>query len=89
MRKPVFGISNQVRHKRSCAETEDGKRLADFYHLYSKKKGLISCAVTGQLSVSLFSHMQKAGFLMTLLIFKLLSFIHNSMLIDNSINLFC
>ena len=27
MRKPVFGVSNQVRHKPGCVATEDGQRL--------------------------------------------------------------
>ena len=27
MRKPVFGVSDQVRHKPGCSTTEDGSRL--------------------------------------------------------------
>ena len=27
VRKPVFGVSDQVRHKPGCTTTEDGKRL--------------------------------------------------------------
>ena len=27
MRKPVFGVSDQVLHKQGCSATEDGKRL--------------------------------------------------------------
>ena len=27
MRKPVFGVSDQVQHKLSCKTTEDGLRL--------------------------------------------------------------
>ena len=27
MRKPVFGVSDQVQHKLGCTTTEDGKRL--------------------------------------------------------------
>ena len=27
MRKAVFGVSNQVRHKPNCAATEDGSML--------------------------------------------------------------
>ena len=27
VRKPVFGVSDQVRHKPGCTATEDGKRL--------------------------------------------------------------
>ena len=31
MRKPVFGVSDLVRHKPSCTETEDGWRLEISY----------------------------------------------------------
>ena len=27
MRKPIFGVSDQVRHKLGCTVTEDGKML--------------------------------------------------------------
>ena len=27
MRKPVFGVSDKVRHKPGCTATEDGQRL--------------------------------------------------------------
>ena len=27
MRKPVFGVSDKVKHKKGCTTTEDGKRL--------------------------------------------------------------
>ena len=27
VRKPVFGVSDQIRHKPGCTATEDGKRL--------------------------------------------------------------
>ena len=27
MRKPIFGVSDQVRHKLGCTATEDGERL--------------------------------------------------------------
>ena len=27
VRKPVFGVSDQVQHKSGCTGTEDGKRL--------------------------------------------------------------
>ena len=41
-RKPVFGVSNQVRHKSGCTATEDGfwiKEVEGLYYLCSKKKG--------------------------------------------------
>ena len=62
MRKPVFGVSDQVRHIPGCTTTEIGYRLElleSLYYLCSKNK------CTDQ---PLFSHMQKAGFLMTQLI---------------------
>ena len=31
VRKPVFGVSDQVRHKPGCTATEDGKRLDILY----------------------------------------------------------
>ena len=31
MRKPVFGVSDQVRHKPGCTVTEDGERLEIWY----------------------------------------------------------
>ena len=31
VRKPVFGVSEQVRHKPGCTATEDGKRLGISY----------------------------------------------------------
>ena len=57
MRKPVFGVSDQVRHKPGCAATEDGYRLGIsglksreiVLYMYGKKKALISFAVTGKL----------------------------------------
>ena len=56
VRNPVFGVSDQVRHKPGCAMIEDGLRL-EISDLGSKgivlsvlrKKVLISCAVTAQL----------------------------------------
>ena len=52
MRKPVFGVSDQVRHKPGCTTTEDAERL-EISDLGSrgiaKTKALISCAVTAQL----------------------------------------
>ena len=57
MRKPVFGVSNQVRHKRGCTATEDGQRpeTSDLdsrgivLSVVRKTKALIICAVTTQL----------------------------------------
>ena len=57
MRKPVFGVSDQVQHKPDCTATEDGWRLeiSDLggrgivLSLIAKPKALISCAVTAQL----------------------------------------
>ena len=50
MRKPVFGVSDDVRHKPGCTATEDGLRLkiSDLENK-AKTKALISCAVTAQL----------------------------------------
>ena len=41
MRKPVFGVSDQVRHKLGCTATEDGKRLeiSDF-----GRKRIVQCS---------------------------------------------
>ena len=40
-RKPVFGVSDQVQHKRGCTATEDGKRLEklDLGH-----RGIVLCS---------------------------------------------
>ena len=73
-RKPVFGVSNQVRHKLGCTATEDGQRLEIFGFrkqrdctIYvAKTKAMISCVVTAPL----FLHMQKTGFLMIRLIYN-------------------
>ena len=68
MRSPVFGVSDLVRHKRGCTSTEDGKRLefSDYGDRgVAKSKPLISCMVNHAADLRLFSHMQKAGFLMT------------------------
>ena len=75
MRKTVFGVSDQVRHKPGCAATEDGKRLEisdlrsrDCTIRVAKSKVLISFAVTAIDCKAdlcfLFSHVQKSGFLM-------------------------
>ena len=68
MRKPVFGVSDQVRHKPVCTATGDEKRLesSDFNFRYKLIEGLYDplCENKGadQLRSSLFSHMQKAVF---------------------------
>ena len=57
MRKPVFGVSDLVRHKPGCVVTEDGLRLEisdlgssrDCSICVAKTKALISGAVTAQL----------------------------------------
>ena len=44
MRKHVFGVSDQVRHKLNCTATEDGYMLEveGVYYMYTKTKALIS-----------------------------------------------
>ena len=71
MRKPIFGVSGQVRHKPVCTMIEDGYRLVvsdlestGIVLSVAKAKALISCPVTMEL-ICLFSNMQKTGFLMT------------------------
>ena len=60
MRKAVFGVSDQVRHKPGCTATEDGWRLEisdlgsrgidpDCTICVAKTKALISFAVTAKL----------------------------------------
>ena len=59
VRKPVFGVSDQVLHKPGCRHTEDGKRLEILYlgstcrgfvsSYVAKTKALISFAVTAKL----------------------------------------
>ena len=58
VRKPVFRVSDLVRHKPGCAVTEDGQRLEILYlgsrgivlaSYVVKTKALISFAVTAQL----------------------------------------
>ena len=53
-RKPVFGVSDQVLHKASCAATEDGERLEivdvdELFYLCSKMKGANQLRLTTQL----------------------------------------
>ena len=56
MRRPVFGVSDQVQNKLGCTATEYGARGLKFWRDYTvcvaKAKALISCSV----SVPLFSH---------------------------------
>ena len=69
MRKPLLRASDQVQHKPGCTATEDGLRLdiskagsrGIVLHV-AKTKALISWAVT----IPLFLHVQKTGFLMAL-----------------------
>ena len=52
MRKPVFGVSDQVRHKPDCAATEDSfgfRKKRDCTICVAKTKALIRCVVTAQL----------------------------------------
>ena len=57
VRKPVFGVSDQVQHKQGCTAKGDGSRLetSDLERRgialsrVAKTKALISCAVTAQL----------------------------------------
>ena len=78
MRKLVFGVSDQVRHKPGCKATEDGWRLAisdleveGLYCPCSENKGADQlrgyCECEADLCLR-FSHMRKAGFLITRLI---------------------
>ena len=78
IRRPVFGVSDQVKHKSGC--TTDPQQMARGLKFRStgialsmlcKIKALISCVVTSQLICTCFSHMQKAGFLMTWFIYEL------------------
>ena len=77
VRKRVFGVSDQVRHKRGCTATKDDYRLeisdperrGIFTIRVAKTKALISFAATTKLiCVFVFAYMQKADFLMTRLI---------------------
>ena len=66
MRKLVFGVSDLVRHKPGCAITECMARGLKISNLGSRGI-VVSCS---EKKASLFSQiMQKAGFLMTRLIF--------------------
>ena len=57
-RNPIFGVSDQVRHKPGCTATDNGQRLeisdlgsrvTESTIYIAKTKVLISCAVTVQL----------------------------------------
>ena len=72
-RKPLFGISINIRHKPRCTTNGDGFRL-DFSVVRKKRdctihvaktKMLISCLVTAQLICTFDCAMSKAGFLMS------------------------
>ena len=41
VRKPVFGVSNQVTHKSGCTATQDGKRLEISY---LGNRGIVLCS---------------------------------------------
>ena len=65
-------VSNQVRHKPGCTTTDDGlklwiKRDCTIYEVKTKA----SCTVAAQLICSLFSHMEKTGFLMKRIILNM------------------
>ena len=71
VRKPVFGVSDQVPHKPGCTATKDGYRLEisnlgsqrDRTIRIAKTKALISCAVTAQLTcVFVFAYAKKPVF---------------------------
>ena len=57
MRKPVFGVSDQVRHKPGCTASEDGDRL-EFSDLGSIEITAVQliCAFVFTLAKSRFSH---------------------------------
>ena len=70
MRKPVFGVSDQVRHKPGCTVTEDGYRLeiSDLesrgivLSKWRKQRCWSASWLPRSWSASLFSHMQKNRF---------------------------
>ena len=63
MRKPVFGVSDQVWHIPGCTTTEDGKRLetSDL----GSKRDCFYAAKKRRWSAAWLLHLQEAGFLMT------------------------
>ena len=76
MRKPVFLVSNQVRHKAGCRTTEDGQ-WHEISHQGSRgivyavrTEALISCTVTAQLICAFVFALQNADFLMMQLKFR-------------------
>ena len=73
MRKPVFGVHDQVRYKPCCIATEDDYKLefsdtgstrrGIVLSTVAKTKALISCTVTMQLICAfIFAYMQKSRF---------------------------
>ena len=72
VRKPVFGVSDQVRHKQSCTDLEmaKGYRLRIYgeglcYQSGENKDADRLCGYCAADQRLLFSHMLKAVFLMT------------------------
>ena len=68
MRKPVFGVSDQVRHiNRARGLKFQTKEIKGSYTIYvAKTKALISCTVTVQLICGfVFAYAKKVGFLVT------------------------
>ena len=73
VRKPVFGVSDQVRHKPGCAATGDGLsfEISDLWSrgivlsMLRKQWRWSAAQILCSWSASLFLHMQKAGFLTT------------------------
>ena len=83
MRKPVFGVSDQVQHKPGCTVTEDGWRMEvldlestriELYYQCSKNKGADQlrsvCEVDLQLCFRIILR-QKSGFHMMRLNYRL------------------
>ena len=74
MRKPVFGVFDQVRYKPGCTATEDGKRLEisdlesrGMFYLGSENKGADQLRGNREADLRLCFRIciKKAGFLMT------------------------
>ena len=85
MRKPVFKVSDQVRHNPGCGLNFWILELEVLFYLYVEKtKALISCATYCTANLCLKkcfpTHMQKASFLMTQLKMTFLPF-HEKLLL--------
>ena len=67
--KPVFGVSDQVRHKSGCAATKDGLQRSEVSSLDSRGNVLFSenkgADVTAKLTGVFVFASAKSGFLMT------------------------